>query len=197
MKSSRPKGGVIRPRVMHNSINKPNHIGSYPRANATGINIGTQIMIMDICSIIVPSRINKKRMEAIINIGEKGKLVAISTIPLVIPVKAKSWLKATDPATIIKIIVEMDKHLLADVKMTFIESFPYTAAKIKLAREPRAEASVGVAIPENILPRTAITIEDNGRRYFRKSFKRFEEDFFLSGSPAGASEGLIMHEIIT
>ena len=152
----------MRPIVIDNSINKPNHIGSKPKATAIGINIGTAIIIIEICSIIVPIIIKRTNMIAQVNMGDKGKSVVIPTIPRLIPVKARSWLKATEPATIIKIIVEMAIHL---------DKRPYAAAIKKLASAPNAEASVGVATPVKILPRTARTIIDNGNRYLTKSMK--------------------------
>jgi len=182
----------MRPIVIDTSINKPNHIGSNPKATAIGINIGTAIIIIEICSIIVPIIIKRTNMIAHVNMGDKGKSVAIPTIPRLIPVKAKSWLKATDPATIIKIMVEMAIHLLADIMMTSLDKRLYPAAIKKLASAPNPEASVGVATPEKILPRTARMIIDKGSRYLMKSMKRFEEDVFKA-SPLGAMEGLIRH----
>ena len=100
----KPNGGVIG--LISKFIRKitQNHMTLKSIAETRGMKIGRHIIIIGIAPRNIPKIKTTICIAMIISRGETVKLVAISTSPLLAPLKASIWLKAVDPAIIKNII---------------------------------------------------------------------------------------------
>ena len=111
-----PNGGVVNPISTLRHIKIANHIGLKPKAITTGIYRGRSIITIELSSMTQPRARTTRFMAMMTVIGGKPREVSHVTNPLLIPLKAKIWLKAFIPSNrvnnMIVIRVALPKALL-------------------------------------------------------------------------------------
>ena len=100
----KPKGGVFSPISILISVSSPNHIKSIPSMRRMGKKMGKVIIIIDTCSIKEPRTRRSNCIAMKSTIGGSERPTTNSAKPFVAPLKAKIWLKATEPVRIMNII---------------------------------------------------------------------------------------------
>ena len=135
-------------------------------ASTTGIKMGRIIIITVTELINMPRIIHANCMAIIMNMGGMVRPIVNSTRPRPAPLKARIWLKATDPKMSVNIMHVINTVFITDFLITSQFSFLYAAAKMAHPMVPVAAASDGVAIPRRITPITINMMNPIGRMYF-------------------------------
>jgi len=130
-----------------------------------GIYMGSVTIIIVSGSMKVPIKMSRICITIKSAIEGIGSPPANSINPELAPVKAKICEKAMAPVKIMNIIIVISKVPEIDSFTTFQFHPLYKNAKMKHPTAPRAEDSVGVAIPRNMRPITRKTMDPRGNMY--------------------------------